>query len=731
MGHPLLAAWLVGWAKSPESTTAVSSRAAHLFAQLRRAVVKALALDGETYEAMSRAALDVSFPLEAWRAELCRQYDDVAGVSVMPPNPPARLAAKSAPDTAEELSPRLDMDVLNLQVRQKAMQVVTLGEGRMHVWGPERILEHAYQRARCTAPIALSWLSAVLELEVLQCPVRHLCLCCLTALVPVSALVLSAAVVMHRPDVGLWGGAGVYSLHCLCAGLGSVGWLRLLRRWPGHIFGLAGSAQLTFAGALLLVTRSGTPAALVLPAVALHGLAAGAVDPVLAGLNFLGKWSEHTAVVVRRAAMTEPVRLAVTFALLGVIVESAPRGTSVSTTSAMRHVKLPMTACVITCATLALTVICWYTPLPASYRLPRQRLAHVLHYPVYCGLVAAQCVQEPGGFLSVLLIHWLLLGAFPPAEVGQFFSCVAVAVGLSALAVCAALIRAAGAALPTVAVITVFTFPPATLALVAAASAAQAGSVAVKVSLGIAITLGAVRDMATAILVRRVLPSRWKFIHFQSHAALLTHIFGALSPVVFWGAGGLGLHDANSVSDASVQGLFALLFVLSAVQCGVLIALLRPLRTEGILSFVFGPAHPGGTGPHRSRVDGCCKRIAMCIRGVYPRAYVAQSEDDHGPQALMSSDVLSSDVEMGAKSVRPERDDLPVRPERDDLPVRPERDDLPVGCAGSRDVLPSVESSSSSIDTLGYVPPYSSSSLSPSPPTISSCPLPPSLVPVE
>jgi len=50
------------------------------------------------------------------------------------------------------------------------------------------------------------------------------------------------------------------------------------------------------------------------------------------------------------------------------------------------------------------------------------------------------------------------------------------------------------------------------------------------------VVLGALKDMATSLLKMRLLPSRWAFITYQSHAKLLTHALSALSPYVLLAA---------------------------------------------------------------------------------------------------------------------------------------------------------------------------------------------------
>jgi hypothetical protein len=120
-----------------------------------------------------------------------------------------------------------------------------------------------------------------------------------------------------------WGSselAALFATHAACTGVGAYAWMRLARAFrTTRLLCVAGLLQCSM---LVLLYGGLMPRGVFFGVAAVHGLAAGAVEPLYIGFNYLDKWGGGVQTAARRMGLVEPLRFAVQFLLTGMLASA-------------------------------------------------------------------------------------------------------------------------------------------------------------------------------------------------------------------------------------------------------------------------------------------------------------------------------------------------------------------------------------------------------------------------
>ena len=156
--------------------------------------------------------------------------------------------------------------------------------------------------------------------------------------------------------------SALFSVHAAAAGIGAYFWMRLA--WThrtAHLLSTAGFLQCSM---FALLYGGAMPKGLFLLIVALHGFAAGAVEPLYIGFNYLDKWGGGVQTAARRMGLVEPWRFAAQFLLTGVLA------TEIGSEGGVPPALVQGIFGGVTAACAVCSFLCLFVPINEKLRLP-------------------------------------------------------------------------------------------------------------------------------------------------------------------------------------------------------------------------------------------------------------------------------------------------------------------------------------------------------------------------
>jgi len=337
---------------------------------------------------------------------------------------------------------------------------------------------------------------------------------------------------------------------------------------------------------------------------AFQGIGSGAVEPLYIGFNYANAWAASTQVAATRMALVEPWRMLLQMCFIGLLTKLAPGVASnfafnVNDEQA-EYELLPVVLQVVfglaaTCS-LSCGILCLWIPLDSKLRLPRVALDFSL-YRSYRYLILSECVSKLGGFLDILYISWMLIAGWQRIDIAGFFYATGGAGALVLLIFCYYVAEIHGPNRTVIALTALTLFPPTLVGGLAIFSSSRLGDGAVACLLSAAIILTSLKRLAASLLKIFSLPSRWKYLTFQAHSALLLQTLEAISPFLLLALSkilALPLEVAGDYAQSDVFARSSLLLSLPFTVVYFIINLLTfyPLVEEGILSWHVRPAEP-------------------------------------------------------------------------------------------------------------------------------------------
>ena len=417
--------------------------------------------------------------------------------------------------------------------------------------------------------------------------VQNIVLCALDFLVPFGSMVLSVIVIYGASDFSSFHLAALFTLHSLCLGLGAMIWMHVARRCPiPRAFGISGFCQLFTLPLLYAPSTMGIPGTYIFTM--LQALAAGAAVPLYHGFNYSNKWGGDTGTALGRMALVEPMRFLLLFVLIAVMVQLEPGGKPPVSV----EIAFGTQAALIT----ILASLSFYIPIDEKLRLPHVPVtwSALKISPAYMFVTVGECVSKLGAFLEVLLVNWLLVAQFSKFTIASLFFTIAATGFVVALAFCVMVIRAHATSRPLLVYTGLATFPPSLLGALAMASSPSLGPEWTLTFLVLSIILAALKRMSTSALKVFSLPSRWKYIVFQSHAALVQQVIEASSPGIvlgLWTALGYNTSLTDTYSDVLAQQILTLAIPFTSVAYLVHLAAIRPVFHEQVAKWFPPPAN--------------------------------------------------------------------------------------------------------------------------------------------
>ena len=250
---------------------------------------------------------------------------------------------------------------------------------------------------------------------------------------------------------------------------------------------------------------------------------------------------------------------------------------------------------IITALTFFLGVLALFLPIERTLRLPAVAFTLEL-FPSWCWLIAGDAVAKVSGFLDVIYLTWMLIAGYSEVQVASFFFCVAGIGALVTLLFCVLLFTIHGYGKPLTVVTSIFMFPPSFLGSLAALSAPRLTTTLIPIFLGVAIVLTTVKRMATSLLKVYAMPSRWKYVTFQSYGALFLSGCEAVSPFLMHALSkclDLDISVKGTVySDVLARSNFLLSVIFSILHFAIGLITIRHLKAEGIFLWFPPPCVP-------------------------------------------------------------------------------------------------------------------------------------------
>lgn len=585
----------------------------------------------------STAAKGHDHPHKGLLSLLSLLYNDGAS-----PNSASAPAAKPASSGLKEMQ---NVEVMDTIVEERTIRELFLSEGTMS-------MEHIVNEAYAKSLIALQWESPItrfLATSVMGMRLQDAILCALCLFVPIGSIALVAVPYYSNP--GAWQIAelaGLFATHAMCTGIAHFCWLKAatVTRIP-RLLCLASLFQFSVLPILYIGTDPNQKGALFVLAV-LHGVAAGAVEPLYLGFAFLDAWTGEIAVAAKRMALVEPGRTMVQFLVIGLLALTIPHehvGFAYETgqpsvASPSSAPSLPISVQVIFILLVSITSILGgltlWLPIPEDFRLPSVPL-NIHLYGTYMWLILAECVMRLGGFLDVAYLTWFLLAGFPNNTIANFFFTTGAVTACAAVLFCLVFSWLTGGARITLATVALCIFPPSIIGALGIASApCLHSSSEVMTLLALALVLSKLKQMATSLLKLFSLPSRWKYLTLQAHSALVLYSCEALSPLLLLGlskAWDLPLTTTGEYakSDVFAHSTFLLSLPFTLVYFVMTMYVMRMAVLEGIVPWYARLERSGGDGGSSiSWLDA----LMRMFQG--PRKLRGKSNSDDAPDKMLT-----------------------------------------------------------------------------------------------
>ena len=412
----------------------------------------------------------------------------------------------------------------------------------------------------------------------------------LGVLVPVGSLAIMAFALYGTAGWSTHEVMALFSVHSATTAIGALGWMHLARRYQTtHLLALAPLLQCSM---MALVYGGVISKPAFFCCTAFHGFAAGAVEPLYIGFNYLDKWAGDSRTAAWRMSLVEPWRFLLQFAVVGLLAFGVNNEDAIA--SQLPPVSIQVIFATITAFTFMLGLLALYIPIEQTLRLPPVSLTLEL-FPSWCWLVAGDAIAKLSGFLDVIYLTWMFVAGYSETQVGVFFFCLGGAGALVAFGFCALLFTVHGYGKFITVAIAMCTFPPSFLGALVAFSAPRLSPAVVPFILGITVILTTLKRMAAALLKVFSMPSRWKYVTFQSYGACFLSACEAVSPwlmLAFSSALDLDISVSGPVySDVLARSTFVLSCAFSLVHFAVSLGAIRHLIAEGVLPW-FPPTPP-------------------------------------------------------------------------------------------------------------------------------------------